>query len=99
MAHLGRGDARSPLGTVSERSGLERALDSAGLAEGGLWLATAREASGLEGPWSERFPHPTEDVSLTQRVQGSNSADFPVFAERALPAIPSRARSVIGQLG
>lgn len=33
---------------MSERSGLERALGAAGLAAGGPWLATAREASGLE---------------------------------------------------
>lgn len=64
VAHLGRGDAGSPLGTVSERSGLERALDCAGLAEGGLWLATASEASGPEDPWSERFSHPAEMVVL-----------------------------------
>lgn len=64
VAHLGRGDVGSPLGTVSERSGLERALDSAGLAEGGLWLATASEASGPEDPWSERFSHPAEMLVL-----------------------------------
>lgn len=39
----------------------------AGLAKGGSWLGTAREALGLEDPGSERL-YPTEDVSLTQRL-------------------------------
>lgn len=50
VALLGRADISSPLGTVSERSGLERALDSVGLTEGGSWLVTAIEACGPEDP-------------------------------------------------
>lgn len=91
LGPLGRGDARSPLGTVSERSGSK---DAAGLAEGGPWLATAREASGLEDPWLERFPNPIEDVSLTQRIQGSSSAGFPVFSGRAVSVLSISRKSL-----
>ena len=97
MAPLGRGDAQSPLGTVSERKGLERASDPARLAEGGPCLAAASKASGPEDPGSEHHHHPPpapEDVSLTQRVLGSDSTGFPICSDRALPDLSIASKSM-----
>lgn len=74
------------LGLLSKRKRLERASDPGGRQK------AAPEAGGQQGfwsrgPWVRTTPLAPEDVSLTQRVQGSDSTGFPVCSDGTLPAL------------
>lgn len=89
----GRGDAQSPLGTVSERKGLEPASEPAGLGRRRPLLRGSQQNLSSEDRGSERLSRTTGNVILSQKVQGFCSKGFPMYSDRVLAALSISSKS------